>query len=311
MDNKAMESMIEGYLDRRLHIYKRLHLPSLDDAAISDYRKLLERGPAVEIANKIYNDTKRTFKSIGNSFTVRVPEDRLTRLLNASAHFRQDHKEADLYVQGMNVYAAIFLYSLNEVAAFSAYNRFCLSVCPTYVKSNLEGVHAGCGILDRLACDVIGQHPAYSDLIGTLKKHKLLGSYEAVVTWAFPQIMSFGAATRLEDVRGFEEVLKLWDVLLEYGFHLNLLVLIARLIHMEPEIKAAAGAGGATKTRIMTLIGPTKLGEFNMIELMPTVRRLYSLVVDQAPDMLEVMIGHLFSVDSGCNDFLPPHLHRK
>jgi cell cycle arrest protein BUB2 len=51
------------------------------------------------------------------------------------------------YVQGMNVLAAPFLYSLpSELEAFWCFTRFIEERCPLYVQPTLEGVHRGLGV---------------------------------------------------------------------------------------------------------------------------------------------------------------------
>ena len=48
------------------------------------------------------------------------------------------------YVQGMNVLAAPFLYTMpSEVEAFYCFSKFIEVCCPLYVQPTLEGVHRG------------------------------------------------------------------------------------------------------------------------------------------------------------------------
>lgn len=48
------------------------------------------------------------------------------------------------YVQGMNVLAAPFLYTLpSEIEAFFCFSQFIENSCPLYVQQTLEGVHRG------------------------------------------------------------------------------------------------------------------------------------------------------------------------
>jgi len=48
------------------------------------------------------------------------------------------------YVQGMNVLAAPFLYTMpSEVEAFYCFAKFIEECCPLYVQPTLEGVHRG------------------------------------------------------------------------------------------------------------------------------------------------------------------------
>lgn len=48
------------------------------------------------------------------------------------------------YVQGMNVLAAPFLYTMpSELEAFFCFSKFIEECCPLYVQPTLEGVHRG------------------------------------------------------------------------------------------------------------------------------------------------------------------------
>ena len=48
------------------------------------------------------------------------------------------------YVQGMNVLAAPFLYTMpSELEAFFCFAKFIEESCPLYVQPTLEGVHRG------------------------------------------------------------------------------------------------------------------------------------------------------------------------
>lgn len=48
------------------------------------------------------------------------------------------------YVQGMNVLAAPFLYTMpSEIEAFFCFAKFIEEACPLYVQPTLEGVHRG------------------------------------------------------------------------------------------------------------------------------------------------------------------------
>ena len=108
-----------------------------------------------------------------NNFKSRVREDMLVRLLDAfvwrsteaiesispvsptfphlPATFgrsRQPQQPSQRltfnYVQGMNVLAAPFLYTMpTEVEAFYSFARFIERACPLYVQPTLEGVHRG------------------------------------------------------------------------------------------------------------------------------------------------------------------------
>ena len=99
-------------------------------------------------------------------FKERVREDMLVRLLDAFvwrnhgrshcglfsipyAHRSTDRQESSqqlgfTYVQGMNVLAAPFLYTMpSELEAFFCFAKFIEESCPLYVQPTLEGVHRG------------------------------------------------------------------------------------------------------------------------------------------------------------------------
>lgn len=49
-----------------------------------------------------------------------------------------------IYVQGMNVLCAPFLYAArSEVEAFALFHHFVTVECPGYVRSTMDGVHRG------------------------------------------------------------------------------------------------------------------------------------------------------------------------
>ena len=58
---------------------------------------------------------------------------------------RQDTQQLGFtYVQGMNVLAAPFLYTMpSELEAFFCFSKFIEVSCPLYVQPTLEGVHRG------------------------------------------------------------------------------------------------------------------------------------------------------------------------
>ena len=60
------------------------------------------------------------------------------------------------YVQGMNVLAAPFLYSMpSEIEAFYCFTNFIEVSCPLYVQQTLEGVHRALRV--SAACSCVSQ----------------------------------------------------------------------------------------------------------------------------------------------------------
>lgn len=118
----------------------------VDDLSADKYLSFVARGPS-DFRDKIRNDTFRTLAT-DRGFKERVREDMLVRLLDAFVWRNQDRPHSAAldftYVQGMNVLAAPFLYTLpSEVEAFFCFSRFIEQCCPLYVQPTLDGVHRG------------------------------------------------------------------------------------------------------------------------------------------------------------------------
>lgn len=125
----------------------------MNSLSADKYLRYVGRGPC-EYKEKIRNDTFRTLAT-DRGFKERVQEDMLVRLLDAFVwrnNERQALAEAHgnvaplpfTYVQGMNVIAAPFLYTMpSELEAFFCFARFIEQSCPLYVQQTLEGVHRG------------------------------------------------------------------------------------------------------------------------------------------------------------------------
>ncbi len=119
------------------------------------------------------------------------------------------------YVQGMNVLAAPFLYAAkSEAEAFAAFDRFITHECPGYVRGSMDGVHKGLALVDQILAIVDPR----------LSSHLLSKGMKAEI-YAFPSVLTLCACTP-----PLPEVLLLWDFLLAYGPHLNLLCIVAQLV---------------------------------------------------------------------------------
>ncbi|PWN48820.1 RabGAP/TBC, partial [Violaceomyces palustris] len=116
---------------------------------ISPYLELVSKGKS-PVHDKVRNDTFRTLAT-DQGFKEKVKEEKLIRLLEAFVwKFHGVHPVYDFsYVQGMNVLAAPFLYTLpTELEAFHCFSRFIETCCPLYVQPTLEGVHRGLKLVD-------------------------------------------------------------------------------------------------------------------------------------------------------------------
>ncbi|KAL2813620.1 rab-GTPase-TBC domain-containing protein [Aspergillus cavernicola] len=125
--------------------------------------------------------------------------------------------ETAVYVQGMNVLCAPFLYAArSEVEAFALFHNFVTRECPGYIRGAMDGVHRGLNLVDRCLEIVEPKLAAYLFSKGLQAK-----------LYAFPSVLTLCACTP-----PLPEVLHLWDFLFAYGSHLNILCIVAQLIRM-------------------------------------------------------------------------------
>ncbi|THH16480.1 hypothetical protein EW146_g4167 [Bondarzewia mesenterica] len=228
------------------------------------------RGPC-EVREKIRNDTFRTLAT-DRGFKERVREDMLVRLLDAFVwrnHDRQDSQHLDFtYVQGMNVLAAPFLYTMpSELEAFFCFANFIEECCPLYVQPTLEGVHRGLKLLDRCLRIVDPELFAY------LRSKNL-----SAEIYAFPSVLTLCACTPPLD-----QVLKLWDFLLAFGVHLNVLCVIAQLLLIRDEVMSSS-----SPMRILRTFPP--------LEALPVIGIAVTLVRDLPSDLYEELVRHPYEI---------------
>lgn len=208
---------MQGLCSYRPYVWSvLLRVPPLTS---NEYIDLVGRGPCA-VYTKIRNDTFRTLTT-DSRFRKRVSENSLIRLLNSFAWKQLLLQDPDttsnpdfLYVQGMNVLAAPFLYTCKtEPQAFALFEAFLARDCPLYIRATLEGVHTGLMLID--AC---------LEIIDPVLFDALRKKYLSAELYAFASVLTFSACTP-----PLSEVLILWDFLFAYGAHMNILFVIAQL----------------------------------------------------------------------------------
>eukprot|EP01117_Protostelium_nocturnum_P019967 TRINITY_DN8791_c0_g1_i1.p1 TRINITY_DN8791_c0_g1~~TRINITY_DN8791_c0_g1_i1.p1 ORF type:complete len:359 (+),score=111.25 TRINITY_DN8791_c0_g1_i1:84-1160(+) len=192
------------------------------NVSADNYVALVNKGQVeTRLYDKIRNDTFRTFKT-NVAYNKKVPENTLIRLLNAFIHSCDKHSNIS-YVQGMNVICAVFLYIMNELDAFYCFSQFVKFHVPLYFHPGIEGAFEGVKLVDEVM--KIVDPELYLHLIS--KEHK-------ADVYAMGPVLSFGACTP-----PLEELLKLWDLFIAFGAHLNIVCVVAQIVIGREEILAA------------------------------------------------------------------------
>lgn len=201
---------------RRCYVWSILSRTDMEGCT-GRYIDLVQRGaPRAAILKKIQNDTFRTF-STDAVFREVVAEDSLTRCLCSFAWAQESRVGGQVspYVQGMNLLVGPLLYSCPaEAMAFCLFETLCQRLVPTYLDQSLSGVHVGARLLDvclRVVDPKLG---------GFLSDNLLTAEIYGV-----PMILTLSSCQKPLD-----EVCKLWDFMFAYGFHMNILFIIAQLV---------------------------------------------------------------------------------
>jgi cell cycle arrest protein BUB2 len=224
----------EGLSDYRIYLW--LALLNIAPLPTDTYLSMIHRGQSPAY-NKIHQDVFRTLATDA-LFQRRVTNASITRVLNATAWRIHDEQNSSkpppsinqtLYVQGVNVLSAPLLYaSRSEAQAYSLLTALLTTHVPTYVSPTMSGVHAGLELIDRI---LALREPNLASYL--LETHKLPAKI-----YAFPSVLTLCACTP-----PLPEVLKLWDFLFAFGVHLNVICVVAQLIHMKQNLYDSPSPG--------------------------------------------------------------------
>lgn len=215
----------QGHPRTRSHVWSILSRASLEKCT-QDYLLLVQLGPPpANWISKIKNDTFRTL-STDEKFRAKVDEAQLIRVLSCFAwdvlhhNNNNNNRKTSLpqlspYVQGMNVLLAPFLYVCpTEPIAYKLFHTICYQMIPTYLNQSLSGVHVAAKLLDK--CLKIIDPKLSKFLADNLLTAEIFG---------IPSILTLSACNKPLD-----QVIKLWDFMFAYGFHMNILFIVAQLV---------------------------------------------------------------------------------
>lgn len=211
----------------RAHVWSILSRTSMEGST-SLYLSLVSRGPPpAHVYQKIKNDTFRTLNT-DRQFSATVSEDSLVRCLSCFAWHQLESSSSrnvvSSYVQGMNVLLAPLLYTCpSEPMAYQLFSKLCLEHIPTYLNNQLSGVHNAAKLLDR-CLQIID--PKLSKF---LTDHLLTAEI-----YGIPSILTLSSCTR-----PLHQVCKLWDFMFAYGFHMNILFIVAQLVVVRAQIMSS------------------------------------------------------------------------
>ncbi|RKP19690.1 hypothetical protein ROZALSC1DRAFT_28734, partial [Rozella allomycis CSF55] len=204
------------------------NLKDLSNKDLKSLKALIGDGPGEKECayhHKIINDSHRTLKTC-TEFKQKVSDTSITRVLNASVHLLEEVNKHDdykfTYVQGMNVLLAPFIFEFGEAPSLFMFSKFIHIVCPTYVQPQLQGVHASIKLFDEIfkRCD--------EELYNYLKSKNISSQI-----LAFAPLMTFSAC-----LSPFDEVIKLWDYFMTYGFHLHIISFVCNIVKHREELLA-------------------------------------------------------------------------
>lgn len=213
----------------RANVWSILSRTSMDNVT-NIYLNFLQLGePDERILDKIKNDTGRTFQT-DPFFKQRVTEDSLLRCLSCFAWQTTLNKnnsgdnhtvKVSTYVQGMNILLATLLYSCpTEPMALQLFSTLCYSIIPTYITPNLIGVRNGAKLLDISL-----------KLIDPKLSKYLSDNLLTAEIYGMSSILTLSSCNK-----PLNQVCKLWDIMFAYGFHMNILFIIAMLVKIRDQI---------------------------------------------------------------------------
>eukprot|EP01083_Nonionella_stella_P011129 31642_1 len=221
-----------------------------------------------KLYNKIRSDSFRTFPD--TMFQQVVPEQRIIRVLNAFVH---EYGDVFAYVQGMNIILAPFLYTMPEVNAFFAFCKFITQCFPIYWINYVCGAKAGCKLVDE--CLEVSDNKLYNHITSMGLHCEIYG---------FHMVQSLTAS-----VPPFSELLKLWDILMAFGPHQNVIIVVAQVMLKREQLFSCKTANDCNM--ILNARHATHLKARNTIRMLMHI----SSRIRNRPELYRKLLRHSYS----------------
>ncbi|KAJ5078357.1 mitotic check point protein bub2 [Anaeramoeba ignava] len=185
-------------------------------------------------SQKINNDVVRASRKL-KEINSQISENCLKRVLGVFSYkiekhnkkpavISQPHKVSP-YVQGMPLICGFFLCNMPEVDAFCSFQKLILNHCPLYFEQQNIGPTQGTK-LSRLILQKVD--PELFATFLKFEKEKFFSPFEKILF--FNPILSF-----CTEIPPANQVIMIWDFLLAFGVHLNVVIVIAYVILLRQE----------------------------------------------------------------------------
>jgi len=150
----------------------------------------------------------------------------------------------------MNAICGVFLYVMPELDAFYCFEKFMKHVCPVYAMGDLTGYNnRGVPLfkecfeaLDKPLCEYLNKHLTPHLNSKSIIRIKSKPNYWWGYVYAFAPIQSFCTS-----IPRLSELLQLWDFMLAFGAHLNIIILIAQYMLQRDNILNCDGEANTIK----------------------------------------------------------------
>jgi cell cycle arrest protein BUB2 len=168
----------------------------------------------------------------------------------------------------MNALCGAFLSCMTEADAFSALTNFVCVSTPLYWLSSHIGANAGCKLVDQVLRVV---DPALADHLAECTP----GAY----VYAFHCVSSFCST-----IRPLSEVVRLWDFLLAFGPHFNVLCVAAQVILLREKLLASDNPKAILDYRVWPRLDAARTVNLAMAFLPLLPADLYQNIARHATD---------------------------